>query len=80
MLAALDAAESALDPGFARRLRGGPPRRLPWLLVSALATAGLLLLVLPGAGVLVVAAILAFVVVPGFLVAWALHQDDPLPG
>jgi Flp pilus assembly protein TadB len=73
--------ERAADPAFARRL-AAPSRasRRPALLVAALAVLGLALLVLPGLWVVAVVAVAVLIVVPAFLVAWALRQGDLPPG
>jgi Flp pilus assembly protein TadB len=73
--------ERAADPAFARRLAAGAPAsRRPAVLIAALAVLGVALLVLPGLWVVAVVAVAVLIVVPAFLVAWALRQGDLPPG
>lgn len=73
--------ERAADPAFARRLAArSPASRRPALLIAVLAVLGVALLVMPGLWVVAVVAVAVLIVVPAFLVAWALRQGDLPPG
>jgi Flp pilus assembly protein TadB len=81
IVAAIADQERAADPAFARRLTAqAPASRRSALLIAALAVLGVALLVLPGLWVVAVVAVALLIVVPAFLIAWALRQGDLPPG
>jgi hypothetical protein len=82
IVAAIADRERSADPAFARRLaaQAAPMSRRSALLITAVAVLGVALLVMPGLWVVAVVAVALLIVVPAFLVAWALRQGDLPPG